>query len=733
MPEDFQQLQTPLSKLTQLKTLNLSMNAIGPDGLKALADIFNEFPLLERLDMCSSYVREDEVSVLCKRLVSLKKLKYLNLSGNCIDVEVLDDALILPATLEELLFSDVIHGEKLFSQMKPLQNLKKLYLNKFILRACDVEALVVMLSCFPNLEELSLANFVAPECETILTAIKSLKNIKKIDLTGMKLSNERALVDMLSSRKFFEELVLTGINGTAIDYERLFSAIKLLKGLKKLSLGGVRVSGGVNVFIGIFSSLPILEDILFPDLSLIHADSITACFEALKSLRYLRSLDLGGTVIRESTTGALACVLPSLQLLEKLGLRIDLSSEGKESEKELFAALGKLKNFRELLLKDRRVSSVNGLAEVLPSIWSLGDFDLDIFERDRLCKLLLEAPGKLIYVKECLYVTTFPDSDIEAHALLYLSLLEKLSICTTQLSNTEYVGQHYDAISKLKYLRKLDLFIVNTTNNSEAEALAKALPSLESLEELTLNLALYAVVIGREQIVFAAIGKLKYLKELDYGCPLGGYADIKTFSEMLTSLRSLEKLKVRGFKCKNESEKKELFVAVGKLKHLKKLALDTKITRTNVKALARALPSLQKLENLKLDYIYDINESQGAELLTAVCKLKYLKKLTLHWRKMKPTNVDALVRALASLQVLEELTLDVYFYCNHDCDEDCEDECDHNCYRDICRYCHHDEHKRQMDLTKEKVLEVRVEKFKYLKEFTLNREHVISKGELQVA
>ena len=733
LPEDFQQLQTPLSKLTQLKTLNLSMNAIGPDGLKALADIFNKFPLLERLDMSSSYIREDEVSVLCERLVSIKKLKYLNLSGNCIDVEVLDDALVLPATLEELLFSDIIHGEKLFSQMKPLQNLKKLYLNKFILRACDVEALVIMLPCFLKLEELSLADLVVPEYETILTAIKSLKNIRKIDLTGVKLSNERALVDMLSSRKFFEELVLTGINGTAIDYERLFSAIKLLKGLRKLSLGGVRVSGGVNAFIGIFSSLPILEDILFPDLSLIDADSITACFEALKSLRYLRSLDLGGTVIRESTTGALACVLPSLQLLEKLALTTGLCSDDNESEKELFAGLGKLKNLRELLIKDTRISSVNGLANVLPSLRLLEKVDLDFLERDRLRKLLLEAPRELRYVKEFSYSMTFQDSDIEAHALSSLPLLEKLTIITTQLSNTEYVGQLYAAISKLKYLRKLDLFIVNNTNDSEAEAFAKALPSLELLEELRLDWTISRLVIGLQKQVFAAIGKLKYLKELDYCCPFGAYTDVKAFGEMLTSLPLLQKLVFSEFECKNDREKKELFIAVGKLKHLKTLTLGTKINQANVKGLARPLLSLQVLENLQLKCIYDINEIQGEELLTAVGKLKYLKKLTLNWEKMTPTNVDALVRELASLQVLEELTLDVYFYCNHDCDDSCEDECDHDCYGNNCNYCRHDEHKRKMDLTKEKVLEVWVEKFKYLKEFTLNKKHVISKGELQVA
>ncbi len=176
MAKDFQQLQSPLSNLTQLKRLNLSMNAVGSDGIRALADIFKKFPLLEGLDMSRSCIKEDDISVLCNGLVPLEKLKYLNLSGNRIAVEVLEDDLFLPPTLEELIFSDIIHGEKLFAKMKRLENLRKLHLNKVKLRGCDVKAVATMLPFFSNLEELSLADLVVPylECETILSAMKSL-------------------------------------------------------------------------------------------------------------------------------------------------------------------------------------------------------------------------------------------------------------------------------------------------------------------------------------------------------------------------------------------------------------------------------------------------------------------------------------------------------------------------------------------------------------------------------
>ncbi len=95
-----------------LKYLDLSENTIGPNGIKALANIPNEFPLLERLDVSKSSMKVDEIALLFNGLVRLNKLKYLNLSGNSIDGEVLDDALFLPPTLEEVIFSKIINGRK---------------------------------------------------------------------------------------------------------------------------------------------------------------------------------------------------------------------------------------------------------------------------------------------------------------------------------------------------------------------------------------------------------------------------------------------------------------------------------------------------------------------------------------------------------------------------------------------------------------------------------------------
>ena len=774
MAEDFQQIQKSLSKLTQLKRLNLSMNAVGPDGMKALADIFKEFSLLEGLDMNSSHIREDEVCALCKNLVSLKKLKYLNLSGNCIDVEVLEDALVLPATLEELLFSDIIHGEKLFDEMRQLINLRKLHLNKLILRVCDAEALAIMLRYFVKLEELSLASLVAPEYETILTAIKSLKNIRKIDLTGIKLSNEEALADMLSSLLFLEELVLTDMSGTNIDYEILFSVMKLLKRLRLLSLGGVYISYMYNRskdFFDMLSCLSILKDIVFPNIFISTADSdrLPKHFDAL------RRFDMGGIDTRELNMykSNLARVLPSLQLLEKLKLKFPLySGSDSKSQNKLLVAFGKLKYLKELSIVSisdcgNRVSGRDTLAEVLPSLQLLEKLDLSFFFQPDDCKQLFNALGKLRYLKEFSCITFIPEADIVAfsHALSSLQLLEKLALRFENSSNNEYIEQLCAALGDLKYLKKLDLRFPKITN-SAAEALTKMLLSLELLEELKVSifgsmLRLHQLDSEHQKQVFAAIGNLRYLKKLHLYINALIDFDNEAFAKMLSSLRLLEKLNLqridisqsetkelfiavgklkylkklklsfdisihieisrnnvdalvsalqslqmlenlnlKSSECQNKIESRELFIAVGKLKHLKKLdlgLLNWKITRNNVDALVRMLVTLPVLKKLRLKIIYGLNESQGNELFNAIGKLKYLKGLYLDWEGITQADVDALLKTLISLQVLEKLKLSGTFCCRHDCnakcDHKCDDRCDDECVHDLVecrRNCHNE-------------------------------------------
>ncbi len=253
------------------------------------------------------------------------------------------------------------------------------------------------------------------------------------------------------------------------------------------------------------ASLSNLEEIVFPVVVLTNTDCMTGYFGALESLRYLKNLDLGRI---NPVSGALAGVLPSLQLLEKLVLDIYPEDDYDNSyDKRLFGALGKLKYLKELNLGYFTLTET--LAEVLPSLQLLERLVLAFYE-----------------------YTNFNNS------------------CYKQL---------FGALGKLKYLKEIDLRRINITQTS-AESLAEVLPSLQLLEVLKLGRIDFDV--SNEEQLFGALGKLKYLKEID----LRGINIIQTgaesLAEVLPSLQLLEVLKL-GWIVSYDANKKQLFDALG--------------------------------------------------------------------------------------------------------------------------------------------------------------------------
>ena len=721
--DDLKRICDSLSSLKSLKYLELNMNSIRSDGIRELANILKEFPLLERLDLSRTCLQDDDINVLCQGLVPSKKLKYLNLSGYTIDSQILDDAWFLPSTLEELTFSDVIHGEKLFAKIKPLRSLKKLHLTNLNLRTCDVEMLATSFSSFPTLEELSLANIVVKNSnpDKLFSAIKSLKNIKKVDLSGIKLYDESTLADMLSSLLFLEELVLSGMSVVNMDDVRFFSALRLLKRLRKLDLGNINVREE-KAFFNMLSSLSMLEEIVFPAVVLENSDGTVGYFSALESLiylknldlrwskickpaqealtrgllslqllqrlvlgvidcgnakqlfaalgslKYLKELDLGKTCISKTVAGSLACVLPSLKLLEKLVLK------GIDYDEQICAALVNLKYLKELDSHKTHITKtgLEALGRVLPSLTLLEKLVLAIDCRDKCDVKLFAALGNLKNLKE-LHLGESYISETAAEALVRvlpsLTLLEKL-VLGGIVSDYECDEQLFAPLRNLKYLKELDLGEIYLTKTG-AEALARVLQSLTLLEEVRIvhdderDEQLFAE-LGNYKQLFAALGNLKYLKKLS----LCNLFLIKTGAEalahVLPSLTLLEKLVLRGIDHYDECGE-QLFAALGNLKYLKELRLhDMDLTKTGAEALAHVLPSLTLLEKLALEWI-DHYEECDEQLFAALGNLKYLKELDLCKIYLTKTGTEALARVLRSLTLLEKLELEKI---------DRDDECD---------------------------------------------------------
>ena len=727
--DDLKRICQPLASVMGLKYLELSMNAIGPAGINELANILKELPLLERLDLSRSCLQHGDINVLCQGLVSLKEMKYLDLSGSMIDSQILDDAWFLPSTLEELILGDVIHGEKLFTKLKPLQHLRifhltnlklrtcdvemlattlssfstleelsvdnivisdsscckifsalkwlgylrKLHLTNLKLKACDVEMLATTLWSFPTLEELSLANIVVENSnlDKLFSAIKSLKNIKKIDLSGIKLYDESGLADMLSSLLSLEELVLSGMSVVNMDDVRFFSALKLLKRLKKLDLGNINVREEKALF-DMLSSLLMLEEIVFPAVVLENSDGTVGYFSALESLIYLKNLDLRWSKICKTAQEALTRGLLSLQLLQRLVLGvIDC-----DNAKQLFAALGSFKYLKELDLGKTCISKTvaGSLACVLPSLKLLEKLALKGIDYDeQICAALVNFK----YLKEldlCKRIYTNTGVEALGRVLPSLTLLEKLVL--GGIDSSDKSDELFAALGNLKNLKELHLgesFISETA----AEALVRVLPSLTLLEKLVLG-GIFSDYECDEQL-FSALGNLKYLKELHLVEMNITKLSTEGLARVLPSLTLLEKLALgSGFPSYREFDDlidsdyecdEQLFAALGNLKYLKELHLSGMIiTKPHAEALARVLPSLTLLERLVLGGI-DPDDECDEQLFAGLKNLKYLRELHLVEMNITKLSTEGLARVLPSMTLLEKLVFEA-FDSDHECDEE---------------------------------------------------------------
>ena len=681
--DDLKRICYSLAFFKSLKYLELSMNTIGSDGIKELANILKKFPLLERLDLSRSCLQDDDINVLCQSLVALKKLKYLNLSGNTIDSQILNDAWFLPPTLEELIFSDVIHGKKLFAKIKPLRSLKKLHLTKLKLRACDVEMLATILSSFPKMEELSLADTViACSCEynckcyeQLFTALGNLKYLKELNLGELRIkkTGAEALARVLPSLTLLEKLMLGYIDpADECDEQQLFAALGNLKYLKELDLSEVRIGKtGAEALarVHVLPSLTLLGKLALGWIAL-DGECNEQLLAALGNLKYLKELDLSEVYIIKTGAKALFRVLTSLTLLEKLALG-DIPFDD-EYDEQLFAALGNLKYLKELYLRGVYINKTGAeaLARVLPSLTLLEKLVLGYHTFDDECDehALFAALGNLKYLKKLdLSETNINKTGAEALArvLPSLTLLEKLVLGCIPFDD-ECNEQLFAALGNLKYLKELDLERINI-NKTGAEALARVLPSLTLLEKL---------MIGRidsddecdEHALLSALGNLKYLKELDLNEIYIRKTGAKALARVLPSLTFLEKLVLGLIDRGDECDEQQLFAALGNLKYLKELDLRRiNINKTGAEALARVLPSLTLLEKLVLREI-DLDDECDEQLFAALGKLKYLKKLDLSRMNIYKTVAKALARVLPSLTFLEKLVLG-WIDLDNECDE----------------------------------------------------------------
>ncbi len=133
------------------------------------------------------------------------------------------------------------------------------------------------------------------------------------------------------------------------------------------------------------------------------------------------------------------------------------------------------------------------------------------------------------------------------------------------------------------------------------------LPSLQLLEVLKLGKIDFDDEGGKQ--LFAAVAKLKYLKNLELYRTLSTGASVANFAEALPSLHCLEKLSLCDM-YENESDQ-QIFAAIESLRFLNELDLySCHITQAGATTLISVLPKLHNLKRIKIDDMVEDDENK---------------------------------------------------------------------------------------------------------------------------
>ena len=655
--EDCNKFFESLKFLKRLKYLDLSNNAIGPFGARALADILKEFLLLEGLNLSKCCIQEDEMSALCIVLKPLEKLKYLNLSGNQINATFFDMLRCL-SVLEEIVFPEVVIAGSVtvrFNDLKSLVHLKNVDLSW---TSIDGVALAEVLPSFMLLEKLTLGRVMHNHDESeieLCNAIGKLNYLKELSLS----SSVEGLAGILPLLQLLEKLEIRCDNESN---KQLFDAVEELKYLKKLKLSYSWVTRTDLIPLAeALPSLQLLEELELIGINFDGGGSETQLFRAVRELKYLKKLHISGAKITQLSVLALIEILPSLQFLESLELKVICFESSGESETKLFHAVEKLEYLKNLNLYAIKITpqGVVVLTDILSSLpllekLLLGKCDFDTGNDEQLFHAVL----KLKYLKDLdLFHTKITPLGVEAliKILPSLQLLENLVFGKINFGS-DSEARLFQAVGKLLYLKNLDVSEITITPPG-AEALAQVLPLLQLLESLSLGKIEFSQEKDPDKQLFGAVGKLKYLKNLDL--MYTKITETRTnLADVLPSLHWFEEIYLQGIKFDEESEK-QMFHTLGKLKCLKKLEIyEINITQTGAKALAEAFSSLQLLEELTLDEI-DFDNEIDPQLFNAVEKLKYLKYLDLGDTKITQESGKILTKVLPTLRNLRTFRLPI--------------------------------------------------------------------------
>jgi len=238
--ENSETLMKRLSKAKNLKSFILERNDDEDTNILSKPNYFDYFESLEKLSLsfCTEFKDEDlsNLKLLVTKIVKIPKLRVLELAFMTIDEEMKPFLTAFKESLEKLTLLEELTFESLSSVSDP----------------GIIFEIIPFCKKLPALKKLKLSldwsELSEQSCNELCQVIKSLKNLKVLNLPMLTISSTKVLknlIDCIVEKRTLEEFTIGGLEKSIPDDILIYNLKRLLacKGLKKVKITKQRKNG----------------------------------------------------------------------------------------------------------------------------------------------------------------------------------------------------------------------------------------------------------------------------------------------------------------------------------------------------------------------------------------------------------------------------------------------------------------------------------------------------------
>ena len=518
----------------KLKTLYLHNNYMTGHVAVDLANVIKNNLDLETVSLsCNSL--KSSASVILKALKENCKLKILDLSGNNMTGQIVEDLAYIVKNnpnLEQFYSKNNELGQSALVLLQALAEnctLKRLNLNGNSMTGHVAEVLADIIINNPGLEELCLSdNDLKISVAVILQTLKQNSKLRILDLNGNGMTGQIAehLANVIKNNSSLERLGLRS-NRLKRSAGMILQSLIGNSKLKILNLNGNSMTGHIaNDLVSVIKNNPGLEKIYLSDNDL--KSSAVAILKALKDNTQLKILSFTNNWMSSNfdTDMALVSVIKNNPLLTELWLGDNMLQSGLIN---IAISCGELMNLKVMELSCNSINPAEAvyLASVITSISQLQvlmfnsvvlnpkeRFHLGVLQFYEASKQILEPPSsnrcnkemlEIIYlemwrllfsdrIKFCYDIINYFPTDLIATQVIHFyneqnfstQLLSIARQSEQKLSKLNATNMIICLFNTIKTLKVLDLGYSNI-NKEAAVELAKAINCNNILEQLWLR------------------------------------------------------------------------------------------------------------------------------------------------------------------------------------------------------------------------------------------------------